>query len=67
MQRLDHVAGVKLAQQAMAKIQIDSMSTLGTDEHERNRRRMRRIAVRHVLEYGTVYEPILEIYKGERA
>jgi hypothetical protein len=62
MQRLGLVAGPRLAQQALAKIQLESITNRRVSDDERERRRFRRVAIKHVLETGTIYNPIVERY-----
>jgi hypothetical protein len=65
-QRIAHVAGVRLAQQALTLTQMESVIASALTEAERNRLRQRKVAIRHVIETGTIYGPILEEHNAER-
>jgi Trp operon repressor len=64
MQRAEHVAGIRLAQQALANTQMQCVINGRLTESERNELRQRRVAIRHVIDTGTVYEPLVEKWRG---
>jgi hypothetical protein len=65
-QRIAHVAGIRLAQQALAVTQMESIASQLITEEEKNQVRRRKVAIRHVIETGTIYGPILGLHKRER-
>lgn len=65
MQRLEHVASIRLAQQALANMQLEKVINRDVTEDEKVRRRQRIRACKHVIETGTIYEPILEPYRDQ--
>lgn len=52
------VAGPRLAQQALSIIQIESAITQAHTVEERYAQIERKKAIRHVIETGSVYEPL---------
>lgn len=62
MQRLGYVAGPRLAQQALAITQVSLVMSQNGSANQ-DGLRQRKVAIRHVLDHGTIYEPILDAHK----